>query len=158
MPKPQGFSDTGTPTRRAAFTFASGVSAPSRSSRRSEPAGSRSRARRALPRTNGFDSTGQAAAEVLECMTLLDAFYDSFTGAELTRSKATEVDGPPGWEMDAEIRIDDPTLKVQGDVAKVVVVDTGDLRRYGLFVSVVPIGDQALLDQQQGLVDDLQVD
>ena len=101
-----------------------------------------------LTRANGFDSPGQAAGVVLECMTGSDTFYNGITGATLLDSRLTTVDGAPAWVMDAEIRIDDPQLTVEGDIAKVVVVDTGDPQRYGLFVSLAPIGDDALIAQQ----------
>ena len=72
-------------------------------------------------------------------------------------SSETVVDGLPAWQLTEEIRIDNPDLEVEGDIAKVVVVDTGDEETYGLFVSVVPIGDQAMIDQQDAAVGKLKV-
>jgi hypothetical protein len=148
MPRVPGF--TGELDQAAAFTFADGVFAPSKVVEQSETAGWVAvYALGGLTKSNGFTSPGQAAGVVLECMTRSRLFYEGFTGATLVDSRATTVGGADAWVMDAEIRIDISGLEVEGDVAKVIVVDTGDPERYGLFVSVVPIGDQALISQQQ---------
>ncbi len=152
MPALDGFT---TGDQAAAFSFADGVVAPSRLVTDGWVA---VYALGGLNRVNGFESPGQAAAAVLECMTLSSDFYRSLSGAELLDSQATTVDGRPAWVMDAEIRIDDPQIDIDGDVAKVIVVDTGDPERYGLFVSVVPIGRQGLITQQQTQADALSVE
>ncbi|MFB9315759.1 DUF2510 domain-containing protein [Nocardioides plantarum] len=155
MPAPAGFSDADPLDQARAFTFATGVSAPSKIVADGWVAVT---ALGALPRVNGFGSTGQAAAEVLECMTQSSEFYENFSSARVTGARAIEVDGHPAWVVDAEIRVDDPEIDVEGDVARVVVVDTGDLERYGVLVSLVAIGQDELLAQQRALVDDLTVD
>ena len=140
-----------TPDQAPAFTFADGVLTTSKEIERTETTGWVAvYALGSIAVDRGFTSPGQAAGVVLECMAQSRQFYTDFTGATLLSSAATTVDGADAWTMDAEIRIDNPELTVQGDIAKVVVVDTGDPATYGLFVSVVPIGDQALIDQQQG--------
>ena len=155
MPAPAGFSDADPLDQSSGFTFATGVSAPSKIVTDGWVAVT---ALGALPRRNGFESTGQAAVDVLECMTLAPAFYRSFSGAKVTDSRAIEVDGHPAWVVDAEIRVDDPEIDVEGDVARVVVVDTGSLESYGVLVSLVAIGQDELLAQQRRLVDQLTVD
>ncbi|MDO9494400.1 MAG: hypothetical protein Q7J48_01735, partial [Nocardioides sp.] len=148
MRRVPGFS--GELDQAAAFTFADGVFAPSKVVESSETSGWVAvYALGGLTKSHGFTSPGEAAGVVLECMTRSQLFYQGLTGATLLDSRPTTVGGADAWVMDAEIRIDNPELRVEGDIAKVIVVDTGDPERYGLFVSVVPIGDQALINQQQ---------
>ncbi len=107
---------------------------------------------------DGFASPREAAETVLACMTQSSAFYSNLTGATELDSSDTVVDGSPAWELTEEIRVDNPDLTVEGDIAKIVVVDTGDPAAYGLLVSVVPIGDQAMIDDQAAAVGELTVD
>lgn len=148
MPEVSRFGDG--PEQGAAFTFADGVTSTSRVIEQVGDTGWVAIYMvGGITRSNGFDSPGQAAGIILECMTGSDTFYNKLTGATLLDSRLTTVDGAPAWVMDAEIRVDDPQLTVEGDIAKVVVVDTGDPQRYGLFISLVPIGDDALIAQQE---------
>ncbi|WP_134767847.1 DUF2510 domain-containing protein [Nocardioides sp. 1609] len=149
LPLVPEFDDT--QNQSAAFTFAQGVYAPSKEIEVNEAAQTgwvAVYALGALPRANGFESPGQAAGVVLQCMAASSTFYSGFSGGKLLDSAEATVDGAPAWVMTAEIRIDNPDLKVKGDIAKVVVVDTGDPETFGMFVSVVPIGDTALISQQ----------
>ena len=43
-------------------------------------------------------------------------------------------------------------------MARVIVVDTGDDDHFGLYLSVVPIGNQQLIDQQESATQGLKVD
>ena len=67
-------------------------------------------------------------------------------------SAATTVGDADAWRLTANVNIDDPELTVTGDVVTIVVVDTGDADTFGLYVSVVPIGDNALIAQQTAQV------
>ena len=141
-----------------AFTFADGVFAPSKIIEQGLTSGwVATYALGSLSRGNGFESPRQAAEVVVQCMAGSASFYSDFTGSTELDSTETVVDGAPAWELTQEIRIDDPELSVEGDVAKVVVVDTGDPSSYGLFVSVVPIGDQAMIDAQDEAVGELEI-
>ncbi|MEN8674133.1 DUF2510 domain-containing protein [Nocardioides sp.] len=141
-----------------AFTFADGVFAPSKIIEQGLTSGwVATYALGSLSRGNGFESPRQAAEVVVQCMAGSASFYSDFTGSTELDSTERVVDGAPAWELTQEIRIDDPELSVEGDVAKVVVVDTGDPSSYGLFVSVVPIGDQAMIDAQDEAVGDLEI-
>ena len=71
--------------------------------------------------------------------------------------RALTVGGADAWETTAEIRVDDPRLSVTGDVASVVVVETGDPETFGVLVSLVPIGDDALVAQQRRQVRQLRL-
>ncbi|WP_340539181.1 DUF2510 domain-containing protein [Nocardioides sp. GXZ039] len=143
MPAATGYSDM--LDQALAFTFADGVFAPGM---QIEERWVAVYALGGLPKANGFSSPGEAAKVVLQCMAASTDFYQGFSGGQLLDSAALEVSGKPAWEMTAEIRIDNADVAVEGDVAKVVVVDTGDADTYGMFVSVVPIGNTGLIADQ----------
>jgi hypothetical protein len=111
-----------------------------------------------LRKANGFDDPAQAAEVVMTCMAQSADLYSHFTGREDLSAGAITVDGNNAYQVTAELRVDDPDLTVEGDVAQVVVVDTGDPDQYGLYITVVPIGDEKLIRQQEGYVDSLTVD
>lgn len=148
MPRVKGFSPEA--DQGPAFTFADGVVAPSKVIEQLDDGTGwvAVYALGALNKANGFDSPQQAAETVLACMTASEDFYDAYVATQMDDSAATTVAGADAWELTANVLIDDPQLSVSGDVAKVVVVDTGDPDTYGLFVSVVPIGDDELIAQQ----------
>lgn len=102
-----------------------------------------------LNTANGYDSPEQAAEIVMTCMTQDPNIYNGFSGREDVTSQEITVDGQQAWELVSEIRVDQPDLGLEGDVARVVVVDTGNPDEYGLFLSVVPIGDNDLIAQQE---------
>lgn len=157
LPQPRGFGG-GADDQGSAFTFADGVYAPSMLVEQG-PASSwvAVYALGGLNRGNGFDSPRQAAETVAACMSGSPAFYSDPTGSTELDSARSSLGGDPAWVITQEIRIDDPGLEVEGDIAKIVVVDTGDPAVYGLFVSVVPIGDQAMIDAQDAAVGELRV-
>lgn len=111
-----------------------------------------------LRRSNGFDEPAQAAEVVMTCMAQSKDLYNHFTGREDLGSGEITVDGNDAYQITAELRVDDPDLTVEGDVAQVIVVDTGDPDQFGLYITVVPIGNQELIRQQEAMVDRITVD
>ena len=111
-----------------------------------------------LRRSNGFDDPAQAAEVVMTCMAQSPDLYSHFTGREDLSSGEITVDGNDAHQITAELRVDDPDLTVEGDVAQVVVVDMGDPDQFGLYITVVPIGNQKLIRQQEAMVDRITVD
>lgn len=111
----------------------------------------------ALHRDNGFDDPAQAAEAVMACMARSEELYQHFERRVDLTSGAVTVDGHDGFQVTAELRVDDPDLSLAGDVAQVVVVDTGDPAAFGLYLSVVPIGDAEAVRQQQRMVGRIQV-
>ncbi len=111
-----------------------------------------------LRRANGFDDPAQAAEVVMTCMARSTDLYNHLTGRQDLSSGALTIDGNGAYQVTAELRVDDPDLAVEGDVAQVVVVDMGNPDRFGLYITVVPIGDQKLIRQQQAMVDRIAVD
>lgn len=111
-----------------------------------------------LRRANGFDDPAQAAEVVMACMAASPDLYSHFSGREDLASGEITVDGADAYQLTSELRVDDPQISVEGDVAQVIVVDSGDPDSYGVYITVVPIGDQRLLRQQQQFADQITVD
>ncbi|UMG94006.1 hypothetical protein [Nocardioides sp. TF02-7] len=110
-----------------------------------------------LARGNGFDDPAQAAEAVMQCMAASSDLYSSFTGRTDVSAGPVTVDGHEAHQVTAELRVDDPRLEATGDLAQVVVVDTGDPETLGLYITVVPLGDDALAREQARMVDRIRV-
>ncbi|MEZ0577709.1 DUF2510 domain-containing protein [Nocardioides sp. MH1] len=111
----------------------------------------------ALRKANGYDDPAQAAETVMACMAASQDLYADFVGRDPVSSGAITIDGKDAYQVTSDLRIDDPDLDVTGDVAQVIVVDTGDADTYGVFVTVVPIGDDALIAQQASFAPQIRV-
>jgi hypothetical protein len=105
-----------------------------------------------LRKANGFDDPAQAAEAVVACMAASPDLYSSFTGREDLSSGELTIDGNEAFQITSELRVDDPVLTIEGDVSQVIVVDTGDAETFGLYITVVPIGDEELIAQQEAAV------
>jgi hypothetical protein len=110
-----------------------------------------------VPTSAGFSGPDQAAETVLTCMAASATFYRNLESRTDLASEPITVEGYDGWRITSELRIDDPEIDQEGDHATVIVVETDSPDEYGLFVSVVPLGDQQLVDQQESVVETLQV-
>lgn len=110
-----------------------------------------------LPKANGYTDLAASADQVITCMSESPNFYRNFTERTDLERESIQVDGHDAYSVTTELRIDDPDVQVDGDVAKVIVVDTGDEESFGIYVSVVPIGDQQLIDQQEAATQQLRV-
>jgi len=111
-----------------------------------------------LRKANGFDDPAEAAEAVVACMAGSPDLYNHFTGREDLSSGAITIDGREAFQITSELRVDDPDLTVEGDVSQVIVVDTGDAETFGLYITVVPIGDEELIAQQQAAVARIRAD
>lgn len=109
-----------------------------------------------LAKANGFESPQQAAEVVLQCMTSSD-MYQGYSGTTDLEVGPVTVDGHDAYSILTEVRVDNPDVQAEGDVTHVVVVDTGDPDSFGLYISVVPIGDQAEINQQARVFDQIDV-
>ncbi|THV09114.1 hypothetical protein E9934_17585 [Nocardioides caeni] len=94
-----------------------------------------------LPLANGFTSPEQAAEIIMQCLTTNPMIYSGFESRTDLTNEAIKVDGRDAWQITAELRVDDSKVSVEGDVATVVVVDTGSADHYGLFLSAATIGE-----------------
>ncbi len=106
---------------------------------------------------DGFHRPRQAADAMMQCIAS-SGYYLDFTGRSDLSFRAVRVDGRPGRALRSEIRVDKPGLSVAGDVAEVIVVDTGDAGRLSFFAGFVPIGDQARTTTLDRTIADLRVD
>lgn len=111
----------------------------------------------ALNKANGFETPEQAAEVVTQCMTASSQIYDGFSDRTDLESGPITIDGREGFSLETEIRVDNPEISVEGDRAQVIVVDTGDADTWGLYISVVALGDLTLIDQQADTVDEITV-
>lgn len=111
-----------------------------------------------LRKANGFEDPAQAAEAVVACMAGSSDLYNHFTGREDLSSGEITIDGHEAFQITSELRVDDPDLTVEGDVSQVIVVDTGDAETFGLYLTVVPIGDDELVAQQEAAVGRIRVD
>ena len=100
-----------------------------------------------LPKASGYSDLEASVDQVIDCMTESPNFYRNFSGREDLGREAIQVDGHDAYAVTSELRVDDPEITVDGDYSKVIVVDTGDDEEFGLYVAVVPIGNQKLIDQ-----------
>lgn len=89
-----------------------------------------------------FDTPGNAATASMQCM-INDNFFAHFTDRKDLRNEAVEISGRPGWVVSSEIRVDDPSISVEGDVVTVIFIDDGRKDRLSGFIGVYPIGDKA---------------
>ncbi|HJQ06704.1 MAG TPA: DUF2510 domain-containing protein [Nocardioides sp.] len=110
-----------------------------------------------LPRSSGFTGLEQAARAVLACAANNPLLYTGVTDITDLSARSVTVDGHPAFSLVQDIRVNTPTTTAKGDTAQVVVVDTGNKQSYGVFLMVVPIGDQHYLGLQKSTVAGLRV-
>lgn len=111
-----------------------------------------------LLKRNGFESPEQAAEIVMTCTAANPLLYSNVSDRTDVDRGAITVDGADAFQVTAEVRVDQPDLQTEGDVVQVVVVDTGDDRTFGLFISAMPIGDDELAAVQEELLDELELE
>jgi hypothetical protein len=111
----------------------------------------------ALHPDDGFRSPRQAADGMMQCIAS-SGYYLDYTGRKDVASKAVTVGGRKGWALRSEIRVDKPGLSVEGDIAEVIVVDTGAAGGLSFFAGFVPIGDQDRIDVLDRTINTLRVD
>lgn len=109
-----------------------------------------------LEKGDGFTSVQLAAQQVALCITDSDDFYPPEATRRLRESEATDVAGQDAWSARVQMRI--PDVEIAGGDIQAVVVDTGDPDSYGLFVAIMPIGDQRLLLQREQVLGGLTLD
>lgn len=106
-----------------------------------------------------FGTPEETAEAVVECMTKSPLLYSGFDAREDVTSEEVEVPGADSaWSITTEIRVDDPGITVDGDLAQVIVVDLPDKALHGLYISVVPIDDTDRIAQQEEVAGQLRVE
>ena len=109
----------------------------------------------ALSVVDGFEVPAQAAESVMQCTATSD-YYQGFTGRKDLHSTSITLAGRPGWSIRSEIYVDTDRTDLPGDVVDVVVIDMGAPEALAMFWGAVPIGDQAMIDQLDQVVSQLQ--
>ena len=150
-PRPNGFEPKGFDL---AFTFGDKVVSVGR---QVEPDWVAVYALGGLSKDAGYTSLEQAAESVLTCMTGLAGVLQGVLRAQgpgLERAHRRRPRRLADHRRGAGRR---PRGQREGDVATVIVVDTGAPGSYGLFVSVVPIGAPMLIGQQEQVAGSIRV-
>lgn len=111
----------------------------------------------AIPRANGFEGIDTTAEIIMQCLTTNDQIYKGFKDRKDLKNEEITVDGKPAHRITSELRVDDSTLPIEGDVTTVIIVDTGDPASYGVFVGVAPIGDTARIAQEEQVIGEISV-
>lgn len=105
---------------------------------------------------DGFEDPETAAELVMTC-TLASSLYRNVTSRTDVTSEETTVDGYRAWTLRSEVRADDDRTTFEGDVVEVTVVDLDSPETLAFFWGCAPIGDTALIDQLDRVVDRLRV-
>lgn len=142
FPIPTGY--TADPSYARAFGFANGVTAVTQEAL---PKWFSVYAAGVLERKN-FGGPEEATETVIRCIANSPGLYDPPGRRQDLRAEAVTVDGAPAYSITAEILVDQAGAGAEGDRVQVIVADTGDDDRLGVFVSIVPMGDKTRIDQQ----------
>ena len=106
---------------------------------------------------DGFDEPRRSAELVMQCVITSGFYTDTAERTDLW-SKAITVDGHPAWSIRAEVRIDAPDVRADGDTVEVIIVDTGSPESLAMFAGAVSLGDDDLLATMNGTIANLRVE
>ncbi|MFC7626025.1 DUF2510 domain-containing protein [Microlunatus sp. GCM10028923] len=106
---------------------------------------------------SGFEKPADAAESSMQCV-INPSWFSDFESRTDVRNEAYELDGRKGWIISAEIRVDNPSISVDGDVVTIMIIDDGRTDRYSGFVSIVPIGDGPRNELAKQTLADLRLD
>lgn len=106
---------------------------------------------------DGFDEPRRSAELVMQCV-ITSGFYTETAERTDLWSKAITVGGRPAWSIRAEVRIDSPDVRADGDTVEVIVVDTGSPESLAVFAGAVSLGDDDLLKTMDGTIQSLRVE
>lgn len=111
----------------------------------------------ALNAVDGFTDIRQSAHQTMECFAS-SGYYLNYTGRKDLVDQEYSVDGHQAWHMQTEVYVKMSSLpQVKGDTVDVIVVDTGDKDRFGIFISSVNLGDQTRMAKMQTAISGLKV-
>jgi len=109
-----------------------------------------------VKKADGFTTPKKTASLMMECIAS-SGYYLHFTGRKDIFSQQVTVDGHQGWAIRADIKVDDPSISVSGDVAEIMVLDTGTTGQLSFFGAFIPIGDQTREQKMDETIKTLQV-
>ena len=87
-----------------------------------------------------FDTPKQAALSSMQCV-VNEGLFSGFSSRTDLRNEAITIDGKKGWIAQAEIRVDNSSISVEGDVVTFIFIDDGREDRLSGYCGIVPIGD-----------------
>jgi hypothetical protein len=111
-----------------------------------------------LSRANGFRSPEAAARAVMVCIANDPSSYQGAYALDETDGRRTTVDGRPAYDLTEDVKVHQPGLSVPGDTVRVIVVDTGNPRTYGIFMMMTPLGDPSYAALQKQAAAQLRVE
>ncbi|MGJ3507428.1 DUF2510 domain-containing protein [Enemella sp. A6] len=100
----------------------------------------------ALRTENGFTELPQAADATIECMNTHGPFNDQKHTWDV-KKESTTIDGMDAYQVSGRVTPGGPNDKHPGYEVKIVVVDTGDQKQFGLWMSFHPV-DHTETEQQ----------
>ncbi|MDQ7991978.1 MAG: DUF2510 domain-containing protein [Propionicimonas sp.] len=105
---------------------------------------------------DGFFSPKEGSEIVMRCV--VGRFYgDAVVDRQDLVSKAMKVDGHDAWVVESQLSFDIPNLETKGELAIVVVVDTG-VESASLYYASIPDTVPDLVDDARWVLDNLKVD
>ena len=113
-----------------------------------------------VPTLRGYETKGQSVTGARDSGKVQSGFRRPapISNKDLENDEFEVEGAESAWLLKSELHVDNPDLEVTGDLAYVVVVDTGDDEEYGLYISVVPLGAKKLAGQQQKVSGQLKVE
>ncbi|EPH02529.1 hypothetical protein HMPREF1531_01837 [Propionibacterium sp. oral taxon 192 str. F0372] len=107
---------------------------------------------------DGFTDAQTTARQTIECFSTTH-YYEKFTHRVDLINEQTTVSGKFAWHARAEVHVNNPSMpEIDGDVVDVLIIDVGDPKRMGIFVSSVTIGDTARQRKVDAVIADLRVE
>lgn len=105
---------------------------------------------------DGFFSPQEGSQIVMKCV--VGEFYgDAVVQRDDKVSKAMTVDGHDAWLVESQLSFDIPGLKTKGELAIVVIVDTGE-ESASLYYASIPDTVPDLVDDARWVLEHLEVD
>lgn len=108
----------------------------------------------ALRIADGWDDPKQAVHAMVDCLATSD-YYRGFTHRKDLIDEAVTIGGSTGWRVRTEIYVDDQ--EVPGDVADVIVLDSGDGESFSFYSGCAPIGDEGRIRAMDSVREGLRV-
>lgn len=103
-----------------------------------------------------FPTPSQAARSLMQCLAS-SGYYQGLTGTKELLNGEVTIDGHRGHRIRTEIYVDSAGPNIAGDVADIIVVDTGDPARLGVYLSAVTIGDSTNQAKVDAVIADIRV-
>lgn len=99
---------------------------------------------------DGFTDARVSARQTMQCYAS-SGYYENFVSRTDVIDQEFTTGGFRGWHIRAEVRIESANMpEIEGDTVDVIVIDTGNPDRMGLYIASITIGDterQQLADQ-----------